>query len=59
MIGSAGRLTRSSSEHSVRQGITAPPVRIEDLLDHLRIHRDFYNLQDQTLLQRFWHKVRV
>jgi hypothetical protein len=40
-------------------GIKTPPVRVEDLLDYLRVHRDFYNLQDPVLLQRFWHKVKV
>lgn len=40
-------------------GLVEPPVRIQDLLDHLRLYRDFYNLEDPTLLQRFWHKVQV
>lgn len=40
-------------------GIVEPPVRIEDLLTHLDLHRDFYSLEDPTLLQRLWHKVRV
>ena len=39
--------------------LTSPPIRIELLLEHLRVHRDFYDLQDPNLLQRFWHKVKV
>jgi hypothetical protein len=40
-------------------GIKAPPVRVEDLLEHLKVHREFYSLEDPTLLQRLQHKVRV
>jgi hypothetical protein len=48
------------TERTLREaGLTFPPIRIEFLLEHLRVHRDFYDLQDPSLLQRFWHKVRV
>jgi hypothetical protein len=40
-------------------GLTQPPIFIEDLLSHLDVHRDFYDLEDPTLLQRFWHKIRI
>jgi hypothetical protein len=40
-------------------GISHPPVRVEDLLEHLKVHREFYSLEDPTLLQRLQHKVRV
>lgn len=40
-------------------GLSSPPIEIEPLLEHLRVHRDFYDLQDPNLLLRFWHKVRV
>ena len=40
-------------------GLTQPPVRIEDLLQHLKLHRDFYDLQNPTFLQRVAHKVHI
>src|SRR6266446_7021994 len=40
-------------------GIREPPVHIADVLEHVRVHRQFYNLEDPTLLQRFWHRVKV
>jgi len=40
-------------------GIVEPPVRIEAILQHLELDRDFYDLEDPTLLRRFWHKVKV
>ena len=39
--------------------LPSPPIRVEVLLEHLRVHRDFYDLQDPSLLQHFWHKVKV
>ena len=35
-----------------------PPFKIEDVLQHLEVHRGFYNLEDPTLLQRLGHKVK-
>jgi hypothetical protein len=40
-------------------GLKEPPFRIEDVLGHLEVHRGFYDLEDPTLLRRFWHKVKV
>lgn len=40
-------------------GIVEPPVPIEDLLDFLSLDRDFYDLEDPSLLRKFWHKVKV
>jgi len=40
-------------------GIKKPPVRIEDILDCLELDRDFYNLDDPSLLQRVFHKIKV
>jgi hypothetical protein len=39
--------------------IVEPPVRIDAVLRHLHLHRDFYDLEDPALLRRFWHKVKV
>jgi hypothetical protein len=35
--------------------LTEPPVKVGDLLQHLEIHRDFSDLKDPNLLQRFLH----
>jgi hypothetical protein len=40
-------------------GLTDPPIMIEDILEHLQLDREFYDLEDPSLLRRFWHKVRV
>lgn len=40
-------------------GLEEPPFLIEDILEHLDVDRDFYDLEDVTLLRRFWHKVKV
>jgi len=40
-------------------GIKKPPIKIEDILSCLEINRNFYDLDDPSLLQRFVHKIRV
>jgi len=40
-------------------GIARPPVRIEILLQHLHLHRDFYSLKNPAFLDRTKHKIRV
>lgn len=40
-------------------GLKPPPFLIEDILNYLDIDRAFYDLEDVTLLRRFWHKVKV
>ena len=37
-------------------GMMEPPFLVEDLLDHLELVREFYDLEDPGLLKRFWHK---
>lgn len=39
--------------------LKTPPVRVEDILDHLRVHREFYDLENPTFLQRAAHRVKV
>ena len=39
--------------------LVEPPIRIENVLEHLSVHRKFYDLQDPNLLQRFAHKLRI
>jgi len=38
-------------------GLTEPPVEIGDLLQYLEVRRNFYDLEDPSLLRRFWHRV--
>ncbi len=40
-------------------GMREPPFLINDLLDHLEIDREFYDLEDPGLIRRFVHKVKV
>ncbi len=40
-------------------GLREPPVKVGDLLQHLEVHRDFYDLKDPNLLQRFLHRMKV
>jgi hypothetical protein len=40
-------------------GLTEPPVEIGDLLQYLEVRRNFYDLEDPSLLRRFWHRVEV
>ncbi len=40
-------------------GETEPPVRTEVLLEHLNLHRDFYDLQDPSFIDQAKHKLRV
>ena len=40
-------------------GMKEHPLLIENLLSHLELDREFYDLEDPSLLRRFWHKVKV
>lgn len=40
-------------------GIIEPPVCIDDVLVHLELNREFYDLEDATFLRKFWHKVKI
>jgi len=40
-------------------GMREPPFLIDDLLEHLEIDRGFYDLENPSLMRRFWHKVKV
>jgi len=33
-------------------GLREPPVQIADILEFLKVHRDFYSLEDPKLLER-------
>lgn len=56
--------TRNEIEKTARKtlkdsGIVHPPVHIEVLMEHLRLYRDFYNLQSPTFLDKAKYKIRV
>lgn len=40
-------------------GVVRPPVRIEKVLDFLKLNREFYDLQDPSFLDRAKHKIEV
>lgn len=40
-------------------GMREPPFLIGDLLEHLKIDREFYDLENPSLMRRFLHKVKV
>ncbi len=40
-------------------GIIAPPVRIERVLATLAVHREFYDLENPSFLERAVHRVRI
>jgi len=40
-------------------GLTRPPVCLKRLLEHLELHREFYDLQNPTFLNKTKHKIRV
>ena len=40
-------------------GMREPPFLICDLLEHLEIDREFYDLEDPSFIRRFVHKVKV
>ena len=53
------RIDKIAGQTLREAGIFSPPVEVEDLLVHLKVHREFYDLEDPALLQRFWHKIKV
>lgn len=57
--GSRDEIEKAAARILREAGIKAPPVRVEELLEHLRVHREFYSLEDPNLLQRLQHKVQV
>ena len=40
-------------------GTRRPPVRLEPVIKHLELHRDYYDLQDPSYLDRAKHKMVV
>lgn len=40
-------------------GIVRPPVRIENVLEHLNLRLDFYDLQDPGFLDRISYKTNI
>jgi Zn-dependent peptidase ImmA (M78 family) len=40
-------------------GLVEPPVQVSVLIEHLNLYREFYDLEDPSVLQRVRHKVQV
>ncbi len=40
-------------------GLTMPPIKIERLLEYLQLYREFYDLEDPTILQQVKHKIMI
>ncbi len=56
--------TKNKIDHVVEKtlkeaGMREPPFQLENLLDHLELDREFYDLEDPILLRQLWHKVKI
>ena len=40
-------------------GLTRPPVPLQDMLDHLKLFQEFYDLSDPSFLDKTKHKLQV
>jgi len=40
-------------------GLGDPPIQIADILEHLKLNRQFYSLDDPNLLRRFAHRLQI
>jgi Zn-dependent peptidase ImmA (M78 family) len=40
-------------------GLISPPFRINPLLEHLKLDRDYYSLDDPSFLRKVQHKIQV
>jgi hypothetical protein len=40
-------------------GLTKPPIRLKDVLEHLELFQEFYDLSDPSFLDKTKHKIRV
>lgn len=40
-------------------GICQPPIRVEDVIRHLKVHHSYYSLEDPDLLQEVFHRLRI
>jgi hypothetical protein len=40
-------------------GLTEPPLSVERLLEHVQLHRDYYDLSNPGFLDRAKHKLRI
>jgi hypothetical protein len=54
-----GEIDKALKETVKGAGLKEPPFLIDQILEYLDVDRGFYDLEDVTLLRRFWHKVKV
>jgi len=60
MDAATGREIEKTAWQTLRDaGLTAPPVSVEELLEHLSLFREFYDLQNPSFLDRAKHRIRI
>lgn len=60
MTNSAQRKLNCVIERTLKDaGLTNPPVRLTDILEHLELHQQFYDLSDPGFLEKTKHKLQV
>ena len=52
-------IERIAAETLRDAGLTEPPLSVERLLEHVQLHRDYYDLSDPGFLDRAKHKLHV
>lgn len=40
-------------------GLREPPLKIDDVVQHLNVHHSYYDLEDPNLLQEIFHRMRI
>lgn len=56
----AQRKLNSVIERTLRDaGFRGPPVRLKDVLDHLELYQEFYDLSDPGFLDKTKHKIQI
>jgi hypothetical protein len=40
-------------------GLRNPPIQVMDVIEFLKLHREFYSLDDPKLLQRLAHRIQI
>ncbi len=56
----AQRKLNSAIEHTLRDaGLSGPPVRLKDVLDHLELYQEYYDLSDPGFLEKTKHKLQI
>src|SRR5260370_38735516 len=54
-----GEIQRIAATTLRDAGLTEPPLLVERLLEHVQLHRDYYDLSNPGFLDRAKHKLRI